>query len=88
MTEKDMRAAEAEIQAFAASLSPEEKVLIDVRDELYGGDWVEMVADLQARLEGKPYIFKLATRIEEDLLRIEKLKAFEEKQHINLRDYV
>lgn len=88
MTKKHRQVVEAEIQVLVASLSPEDKVLIDVRDELYGSDWEEMRADLKARLEGKPYIFKLATRIEEDLVRIAKLKAFEQKHRLNLTDYI
>ena len=62
---------------FKRSLTPEEKVLIRVRDTLYEGSWDELEADLRARLGGKPYIFKLATRIEEDLARIERLRGFE-----------
>ena len=55
-------------------LAPEDRVLRDVRDQLYGGDWDELERDLRARLEGKPYIFKLATKIEEDLARIARLR--------------
>jgi hypothetical protein len=58
-------------------LAPEDRVLRDVRDQLYGGDWDELERDLRARLDGKPYIFKLATQIEEDLARIARLRAAE-----------
>jgi hypothetical protein len=47
-----------------------------------------MVEDLQARLEGGPYIFKLASRIEDDLERIEQLRAFEQAHGVDLADYV
>jgi hypothetical protein len=47
-----------------------------------------MIADLRARLEGRPFIFKLATRISEDLERIERLRAFEDQQRVDLCDYV
>jgi len=59
------------------SLSREELMLISLRDELYQGSWDCMVRDLKSRLEGKKYIFKLANRIEDDLARIEKLRAIE-----------
>ena len=73
---------------FAESLSPEERMLIMLRDELYEGSWDDMIADLKNRLEGKPYVFKLAGRIEADLARIEQLKNFEEKNNVSLSEYI
>ena len=52
------------------------------------GDWDEMVADLQARLEGRPYIFKLAHRITDDLERIRRLRQFEQSCGVDLCDHV
>lgn len=75
-------------QKFAQSLSREEKMLILLRDELYEGFWDDMVADLKNRLEGKPYVFKLTSRIEADLERIERLKDFEGKNDVNLKNYI
>ncbi len=66
------------------SLAKEERLLLEVRDELYGGSWDELEADLRARLAGKPYIFQLATRIEEDLSRVERLREFEEENGVDL----
>lgn len=71
--------------AFAESLSKPERVLVIVRDELYGGSWDELVADLNARQGRKPYVFRLSSRIEEDLTRIERLRAYEQEQGIDLR---
>ena len=65
-----------------------DRMLITIRDELYEGSWEEMEADLNARLEGRPYIYKLATRIKEDLVRIEKLKTYEEDFNINLSAFL
>ena len=65
-----------------------DRMLITIRDELYEGSWEEMEADLKARLEGRPYIYKLATRIKEDLVRIEKLKTYEEDFNINLSAFL
>ena len=75
-------------QKFAQSLSPEEIILIRLRDELYDGRWDDMIEDLTNRLDGKPYVFKLAGRIEADLARIERLKTFEEKNNVNLNDFI
>ena len=72
---------------FYESLSEEETMLITLRDELYGGSWEKMEQDLRDRLQGRPYIFKLVNRIEEDLHRIEKLKGYEDEQGINLADH-
>ena len=70
------------------ALSKEEKLLIILRDELYEGSWDELRKDLDARLDGKPYIFKLAERLEEDLERIERLQQYEIEHGINLRNLV
>ena len=69
---------------FYRSLSREERQLILLRDELYDGSWEEMVEDLRDRLAGKPYIFKLMNRIEEDLVRIERLRRYEEDNGVDL----
>jgi len=77
-----------QVQRFIEALTSEERMLAVLKRELYEGSWIEMVADLQARLEGRPYIFKLANRIVDDLERIERLKAFEEKWKVDLSDLV
>jgi len=69
---------------FYRALSREERILITLRDELYSGSWGSMLDDLKARLEGKPYIFRLATRIEEDIARIERLRSYERNNGIDL----
>ena len=65
-------------------LSREEKQLLLLRDELYDGSWDDMEADLRYRLDRKPYIFRLMNRIEDDLTRIERLRAYEEQHGVNL----
>lgn len=82
MVTKDTR---DRLQAFAESLSKDERVLVMVRDELYGGSWDELSQDLEARRNRKPCVFKLHERIEDDLGRIERLRAFEQEQGVDLR---
>lgn len=77
-----------QVRRFVQGLSREERMLVVLKRELYEGSWDEMTADLQARLEGRPYIFKLAHRITEDLERIDRLRQFEQKRHVDLSDYV
>ena len=62
-------------------------MLITLRDELYGGDWNRMLRDLQDRRDGRPYVFKLVNLINEDLARIERLKAYEQTHGVNLADH-
>ena len=73
---------------FVRGLDNEHKMLVVLKAQLYGGSWLPMLDDLQNRLEGKPYIFKLSTRIKDDVQRIEQMKAFEESHDIDLADYV
>lgn len=76
------------VRRFVAGLSSEERMLVVLKRELYEGTWDEMVADLQARLEGRPYIFKLAHRIVDDLERIDRLRSFERSCGVDLSDLV
>ena len=69
-------------------ISPEDEVLIIIREELYEGCWEEMLEDLEERLAGKPYVLRLAGRIEDDIGRIGRLRAIEKKKGINLADYL
>ena len=63
-------------------------MLVVLRHELYDGSWDEMEKDLRARLDGRPYIFKLAHRIADDLERIERLREYERSVGVNLADFV
>ena len=74
--------------AFVAQLSEQERMLIILQSELYEHSWDAMLEDLRNRLEGKPYIFKLANRIQDDIGRIEKLRAFEAEHAVTLSDFV
>jgi len=78
----------SEVEEFVARLTPEQRMLIVLKRELYEGRWEGMVADLQARLDGRPYVFKLVNRISEDIRRIGDLEAFEEAHHVDLADLV
>jgi len=80
--------AEARAKQFVAGLSEEEIMLIRLRDELYDGRWDAMLADLNDRLQGKPYVFKLAHRIQDDVERIERLNRFERQYNVNLAKFV
>jgi hypothetical protein len=73
---------------FVAGLASGERLLITLRDELYEGSWDKMLGDLRDRLAKRPYIFKLSSRIENDIAAIEKLGAYEQAAGVNLADYL
>jgi len=76
------------VEDFVRGFSDEYKMLVVLKRQLYGGRWEPMLDDLKNRLAGKPYIFKLANRIKEDVERIEEMRAFEAEQGVDLADYV
>ena len=75
-------------EAFVAQLNEQERMLIILQSGLYEDSWQAMLDDLHNRLDGKPYIFKLANRIQDDINRIERLKGFEEEHRVKLSDFV
>ncbi|MEJ2647496.1 MAG: hypothetical protein P8016_03680 [Sedimentisphaerales bacterium] len=76
------------VDDYVAGLSEEHRMLVTLKSQLYGGTWEPMLDDLQNRLDGKPYIFKLVNRIKDDILRIKEMKEFEEENNVDLADYV
>ncbi len=77
-----------EVNDFVARLSDEHRMLVILKAQLYGGTWEPMLDDLQNRLDGKPYIFKLANRIKDDIDRIEQMRKFEQEHNVDLSDYL
>ena len=63
-------------------------MLVILKAQLYDGTWEPMLDDLQNRLAGKPYIFKLANRIQDDIERIGQMLEFEAENDIDLADYI
>ncbi|MEJ5259764.1 MAG: hypothetical protein WHS88_06200 [Anaerohalosphaeraceae bacterium] len=85
---KPDKAPSLSVEEFVRHLSQEHRLLVILKTQLYGGDWEPMLEDLQNRLEGKPYIFKLVNRIQDDIERIRQLRQFEQEHGIDLADYV
>ncbi len=79
---------ERTVKEFVERMTQEEKMLVTLCDELYDGQWDEMETDLVERLAGRPYVFKLISRIEDDLARIRRMKAVEDENDINLKDLI
>jgi hypothetical protein len=85
---KDKTSVDAVVEQYIKTLTPEHKMLVILKAQLYGGSWVPMVNDLNNRLTGKPYIFKLVNRINDDIERIEQMQQFESSHGVDLVDYV
>ena len=75
-------------EKYCTGLSADERMLVALRDDLYEGSWDQMMRDLEDRLKGKPYIFKLVNRIQDDIQRIEKLRSYENKHRVNLANWL
>ena len=78
----------ADVEAYVKVLSPEHRMLVILKSQLYGGRWEPMLDDLKNRLAGKPYIFKLVNRINDDIERIEAMQQFEQDHQVDLADFV
>ena len=88
MADQGQGSVESLVRGFVAALDDKHKMLVVLKAQLYGNRWEPMLQDLQNRLEGKPYIFKLANRIKDDIQRIERMRDFENQYKINLADFV
>jgi hypothetical protein len=76
------------VSDFINGLSDEHCMLVVLKAQLYDNTWEPMLDDLQNRLAGKPYIFKLVNRIQDDIKRIEEMQEFENEHEIDLADYI
>jgi hypothetical protein len=84
----DAPAVDRTVSDFVKGLGEEHRMLVILKGQLYEGSWEPMLNDLRNRLAGKPYIFKLANRIKDDIERIEQMQQFEAEHNIDLTDYV
>lgn len=69
---------------FVKRLEPHERVLIELRDQLYEGSWDRVLLDLRSRQRGEPYVFKLSQTIARDIEAIEKLQRYEKEHQVDL----
>jgi hypothetical protein len=76
------------VSDFVNGLSDEHRMLVVLKAQLYDNTWEPMLDDLRNRLSGKPYIFKLVNRIQDDIRRIEEMQEFETEHDIDLADYI
>lgn len=75
-------------EVFIARLESYERVLLDLKDQLYEGSWDRILGDLKARLENKPYMYKLGQTISRDMAAIERMRAYELRNNVNLSELV
>jgi hypothetical protein len=77
-----------EVRRFVEGLDEKYRMLVILKAQLYSNRWDPMLEDLKNRLDGKPYIFKLAGRIKEDIERIERMRSFEIEHGVDLSELV
>jgi len=72
-------------------LNAEHRMLLQMRDTLYEGDWDDFVADLRARAQGRPHVFetvavspRMKATIDHHLALIEEMRAWEAGQQRTL----
>lgn len=85
---KSSTATDKAVTDYVNGLSEQCRMLVILKAQLYGGSWEPMLDDLRNRLTGKPYIFKLANRIQDDIERIERMAQFEAEHDVDLAEYV
>ncbi|MCX7804447.1 MAG: hypothetical protein N3A38_04570 [Planctomycetota bacterium] len=85
-SEEKADAGDVSPEEYVAGIQEHEKVLILVKEELYGGSWARLEADLQARLAGKPYLFKIKTGrvLQRDLEAVRRMRKYEEAKGCDL----
>ncbi|MCK4958973.1 MAG: hypothetical protein KAT00_06225 [Planctomycetes bacterium] len=79
---------DAVVKEYVDGLDDKHRMLVVLKAQLYGGGWEPMLDDLNNRLAGNPYIFKLVNRIKDDVERIGEMQAFELEHGVDLSDYV
>ena len=87
-TKSSQTSVSKEAMDYVDRLSEEHRMLVILKAQLYEGTWEAMLDDLKNRLAGKPYIFKLANRIKDDIDRIEQMQEFEQEHNVDLADHV
>lgn len=85
---KRAKTSRAEAQRLAAGLSDEEKMLVKLCRELYEDSWGDFLKDLDARLAGKPYVFKHTVRLQQHMGLIRRLMDVEEASGVTLADFI
>jgi hypothetical protein len=73
------------LREFLATLDDRDRMLLDVLDVLYVGRWEDLVEDLQAARDGRPYVFKVAEHIEDDLKRVRRMHEAEKIFSVRLK---
>ena len=73
-------------------LTPEHRMLIQMRDTLYEGSWEDFTEDLRARAEDRPHVFETVSRSPEmkgtittHLKMIEAMREWETQRNRTLK---
>jgi len=85
---KRTKTSRAEARRVAGALSDEEKMLVKLCRELYEDSWRDFLKDIDARLAGKPYVFKHTVRLQQHVGLIRRLMDVEAASGLTLADFI
>lgn len=71
-------------EIFLSRMEPYERVLVELKEKLYEGSWDRVLADLRARKDGKPFLYKLSQTLARDMAAIERMRAYELRKGVEL----
>ncbi|MCR4317601.1 MAG: hypothetical protein NUW37_14775 [Planctomycetes bacterium] len=80
--------ADEKVAKYIASLGQDDKTVVRLKKTLYNDDWDAMETDLRRRFERRPYIFKLAANISDDLERIKRFRKYEDEHDCSLSKHI
>ncbi len=73
-------------RAYLASLPEEYRLMLQVRDNVFGGSWKKQLSSMRKPLE-KPSSYTYRKRLIADIERVEEMRGYELEQGVNLADY-
>ena len=63
-----------------AAFDKHDATLVSIRNNIYDGDWDRMITHLKRNIDTKSYMFKMANKMREDLMRIEGLVELDDDE--------
>jgi hypothetical protein len=72
-------------RAYLASLPEEYRIMLQVRDNVFGGSWDDQLSSMRKPL-GKPG-YHYSERTMADIERIEEMQRYETEHKVNLSEY-
>lgn len=72
---------------FAAALKEEHRIMLSLRDNVYGGSWEGLLSSLHEGLGNQAYR-RISARLHSDIARVGEMQEYEMAHRVNLADYL